>query len=127
MEDRIEAEFSQIRRIIGESLVGETVHTLGQRKPNHIVEADENGLMVRARTEHLITWEEVRAVYRALVHLGETGKEDVQKGVFADPPVYRCSFIFALLARFAHIESRTGQTGLVYQEPRGVIRLREAS
>ena len=123
MEDRIEEEFRQIREIIEKSLVGETVYTLAQSKPNHIVDADEEGLTVRARTEREVGWELVRAVYRAVVHLGEIGKKDVQQGKFADPRVYRCAFIFPLLARFAHIESRTNPLGLIYHEPHGAIRL----
>jgi len=121
MEDRIEDEFRQIREIIEESLLGETVYTLAWSKPNHIVDADEEGLTVRADKEREVRWELVRAVYRAAAHLGEIGTKDVQKGEFADPPVYRCSFIFSLLARFAHIESRTNPLGLIYHEPHGTI------
>ena len=121
MEDRFEDEFRKIRAIIEESLVGETIYTLAWGKPNHIVDADEEGLTVRARTESKVGWELVRAVYRAVVHLGEIGKKDVQQGEFADPRVYRCAFIFPLLARFAHIESRTNPLGLIYHEPHGTI------
>ena len=47
MEDIIENEFRQIREIIEESLVGETIYTLAQSKPNHIVAADEKYLLVK--------------------------------------------------------------------------------
>lgn len=122
-EDTIETEFQQIREIIEESLIGETVYTLARHRPNDILDADEDGLTVRARTESEVPWEWIEGVYEALVHLEAIEPKDVQRGEFRVRGGFRSSFIFALLARFAHIEPRTNPIRLIYREPPGAIRL----
>lgn len=125
MEDRIEAEFREIRGIIEESLVGETVHTLAQQKPNQIIDADRDVLIVRARTEGRIPWEWIKDVYELLVRKGEIDRKDVQEGESRVRGGFRSSFIFALLARFAHVEVRTNPIRLSYHEPQGPMQLAE--
>jgi hypothetical protein len=128
IQAKIDAEFEQIRAIIEDSLVGETVHTLAQRKPNQILDSDDEGLTVLARTESKVRWDWIKDVYEALCRLGEIEPQDVQKGEFQTPGGYRGAFIFALLARFAHVEARTKpRRKLIYHEPEGPIRLRKGS
>jgi len=124
---RIDAEFRRIREIIQTSLVGVTIYTLARSKPNRIVDADEEGLTVVARSESKVRWEWIKDVYEALCHLREIESEDVQEGEFQTQGGYRCAFIFPLLARFAHIEARTKPRGrLIYHEPQGPIQLGDA-
>jgi hypothetical protein len=126
-QSRIDAEFEEMRAIIERSLMGETVYTLSQGKPNRILESDDEGLTVLARTESKVRWTWIKDVYEALYHLGEIESEDVQEGEFQTPGGYRGAFIFALLARFSHIEARTKpRRGLIYHQPEGRIRLEDA-
>lgn len=124
-QSRIDSEFRQIRAIIEDSVVGETIFTLAQRKSNQILDSDDEGLTVLARTESKVRWEWIRDVYDALYHLRQIEPKDVQEGEFQTPGGYRGAFIFALLARFAHIEARTDPRRLIYHKPKGPIRLRD--
>jgi len=122
----LDAEFEEIRAIVEESLVGETIYTLAQGKPNQILDSDNEGLTVLARTESTVRWVWIRDVYEALCHLGEIEAKDVQEGEFQTPGGYRNAFIFALLARFAHVEARTDPRRMIYHQPDGPIRLEDA-
>jgi hypothetical protein len=54
MEEKIKAEFQQIKSIIQESLVGETIYTLGRECPNRILKTDDLGISVHARSDSLL-------------------------------------------------------------------------
>ncbi|MFO8192915.1 MAG: hypothetical protein R6U08_09185 [Bacillota bacterium] len=123
MDDRVDIEFREIRVIIAERLVGETIRTLARQKPNLIVDADEEGVTVRARTEGSVPWEWIEDVYEILVQEGEIEAKDLQQGELRVRGGFRSSFIFALLAQFAHVEPRVNPIGLTYREPHGPIRL----
>ncbi|MBE9507113.1 MAG: hypothetical protein IMY86_03615, partial [Chloroflexi bacterium] len=128
LQSDIEAEFRQIQEIVRASLVGKTIYTLVQAKPNRIIDADDEGLTVAARNVRKLPWEWIEDVYKALRHLGEIEAKDVQEGEFRGPGGFRCAFVFPLLARFAHIEAHIKpRRRLVYHKPEGTIHLSDAA
>jgi len=124
LQSMVDAEFRQIKEIVRASLVGKTIYTLVQAKPNRIIDADDEGLTVAARNERKLPWEWIKDVYKALCHLGEIESKDVQEGEFRSRGGYRCAFVFPLLAQFAHIEAHIKpRRRLVYHKPEGPIQL----
>lgn len=128
LEDRISTEFQQIRDLIQGSLVGKTIYTLGRRKPNRIISADEEGLSVKARNTRKVVWGWIKGVYEALVRLGSIKREDVQAGEYRNPGGYRSSFIFPLLAQFSHIDASTKpRIQLTYRKPTESVSLKSTT
>lgn len=124
MPDKIEAKFKQIKETIEESLVGEIICTLAQCRPNQVIDADQEGLTVSARTETKAAWDWIKGVHKILVRREEIERKDLQEGGSRVRGGFRSSFIFALLVQFAHIEVRTSpRIALIYHQPKDSLRL----
>ena len=83
-------------RSVARSLEGSTINTLARGKPNTVLAVDDEGIMVRARTERLVTWETVDSVIDALLLDGAVRGQDLRASGVAGG--FRSAFIFSLLA-----------------------------
>ena len=84
------------------NLIGRTLHTLGQNKPNLVEGVSDAGVPVHARTSETVLWEWIDAVIDKLAARGELAQKDLNSdGV---PGLQRSTFIFTFLAETSFAE-----------------------
>lgn len=118
-------EFEQIRRLVESHLVGQMIETLVQKKPNHIVAANADGLVVETNEgQGIVLWEGIEVFYTNLREQQTVESRDIQTATHSGAG-YRGAFIMALLAQFTHIEVQLKpRKHLIYHTPQGPVMLR---
>ncbi|MCH8066246.1 MAG: hypothetical protein IIC90_10560 [Chloroflexi bacterium] len=86
----------ETRQIAGR-LRGQTIGTVAQGRPNTIVDVTDQGVVVRARTKKLVTWDQIDSVVKYLHRRREATGADLKKDNVLG--AYRGAFISALLGR----------------------------
>ena len=99
-------------RELARRLIGETIRTVSQGKPNRIVAVDDKNVLVHAAKESPVSWERNDSIIdelfaRATLSQSQLSPRRVYGG-------YRSAFIFALLSRtsFADVKRHGRATRL---------------
>jgi hypothetical protein len=91
-------------RSTARGLVGTTILTLAQRKPNEVVNVSDEGVTVRAKSTAVVSWEMIDSVVEALFDRSEVSGEELRRDRV--PGGFRSAFIFTLLDRTPFVQAK---------------------
>ena len=93
-----DSEMEDVKREL-RKLKGETICTKPQRKANHIIDVDDKGFLVKARTTAYVERPKVLKAYGQLKRSGELDNRGADR-----PFSYRGAFVMPLLAELSTVE-----------------------
>jgi hypothetical protein len=87
----------EISRRVANELVGQTIYTLNQRKPNKVVSVSEKGVLVNAASDSLVPWDMIDEALDLLVAHGSVSGDELRKRRLSAS--HRSAFVLAFLSR----------------------------